>query len=69
MQVHRLKAITIVDIITEIAIILLPLMPVCKVQISTRRKCLVMFAFSFRIPYVIHLSFYKTSAWLTCASS
>ncbi|KAF2795956.1 hypothetical protein K505DRAFT_5699 [Melanomma pulvis-pyrius CBS 109.77] len=61
-DVIRLRVITVIDVITEVVIFLLPLIPLLKLQMPWRRKFLVMIAFSFRIPNIVssimHLSRY-----------
>ncbi|KAF2713002.1 hypothetical protein K504DRAFT_461591 [Pleomassaria siparia CBS 279.74] len=48
-DILRLKVITIIDIVTEIVILLLPIVPLFKIQMSWQRKLIVIIAFSFRI--------------------
>ncbi|KAF2190330.1 hypothetical protein K469DRAFT_561378 [Zopfia rhizophila CBS 207.26] len=54
---------TIVDIITEIVIILLPILPLRNLHMPQKRKFLVLLAFSFRVPNVVtsvmHLKSYS----------
>ena len=52
-DVTRLKAITIVDATSEIAMIFLPVVPLLRLQMPRKTKFLVMLAFSTRIPNVI----------------
>jgi hypothetical protein len=47
-----LKALTIVDVITEIVIILLPIVPLRNLHMPRKYKFFVVLAFALRIPYV-----------------
>jgi len=51
-QILRLQVILILDIITECIIVTLPIIFLWALRMSRYKKCLVIFAFSFRLPLV-----------------